>query len=1340
MTPDDWPAWHAYRQKGWRNEAATPPGRRVIDETLRVAGEPDALVESRIDLRAGLPGGLGQLVVVVRPAVPSKERPHDAVRAWVQATRIGLDAFADGETFLAWASDLTSGRTTGGVELSLGPVVGRTREDGLARLALGDAPAPLLVARRGPDVAILPQQASWWNEGVGWRRTPRAETLRFCVFDDRKLYRPGEAVRVKGWLRRIGAGPRGDVEPLPASVRGVAWTLRDSQGNESGKGRADLGPTGAFDLALKLPPTFNLGSASLQLEAEGTDLPGRGHVHGFLVQEFRRPEFEVKASASEGPYVTGGSATVSVSAAYYAGGALPGAEVTWQVAAQAAFYRPPNRDDFVFGTFLPWWLPVPEGRGTERSETFEARTDGTGVHRLRVDFEKKDPPRPRLVTAEATVMDVNRQAWTAEAPLLVHPSLRYVGLRPERAFVQKGEDIAFDVIATDLDGASVAGSPVRLRVERLEWEQVEGEWKEVPQDIEERTLASGGEPVSTRFQPKQGGSWRVLARVADAEGRENETELRVWVAGGRVPPRRDLEQDVVTLVPDRKEYRSGDVARLLVVAPFAPAEAVLTLRRSGLVSEERFTIASGSQTLEIPIEEAFTPNVHVQVDLVGQAPRDGGSAGGASPLALRPAFASGSLDLPVPPASRTLALAVTPREPALEPGGETVLDPLAARRLGPAGRLWRGDGRGRGRGGPRAHRLPAPRSARRLLRAALCRRLGLPAAGARAARGARRSHGADRRPARGQSRAGRLRDAVRVAGFDGGARSRGPQGDGRRGEGPGADSRAHRFRGARALRRHGAARLGRPRTRAAEAARQPHALPRDGGRRLGGSPLRLGRGCARGSPAADGATLATALPELRRPLRAAGGGPEPDGSRDVGRRGSARPKRRAHRRRRPAHAGGRERPRRGALPDGRGARRDDADPGGRRVGPGRGRGGDRAAGVDTRHHRGLRDLRPGRRGRRRPAGARSRRCSSRARRARAHDLVDGAPGADRRRAVPRGLPLRVRGAARRRACSRWRRYATCSRPSRRRGCRSRTSSRPRWRATWSGYGRSRTTTAALPSGAVATAPGPTSRSTWRTRSGAPRPRASRSPTTRSSARGATCARSTATSRRSTGRTCAARSRPTRSPRARCWAIRTRRGRGRSCARRHPRASPSRRSASCCRCSRKTPRRRPSSRRVRRRIANGVTETAAAAHFAVSYGDGAHLLLYSDRRADAILLEALIADQPQSDLIPKLVEGLLAQRKAGRWTSTQENVFVLLALDRYFQSLREDDARLRRARLARRALRGIARLPRPHDRAPSPRDPDGRAPRGEGRERPAARQGGRRAALLPDRPALRAAGA
>jgi len=50
-----------------------------------------------------------------------------------------------------------------------------------------------------------------------------------------------------------------------------------------------------------------------------------------------------------------------------------------------------------------------------------------------------------------------------------------------------------------------------------------------------------------------------------------------------------------------------------------------------------------------------------------------------------------------------------------------------------------------------------------------------------------------------------------------------------------------------------------------------------------------------------------------------------------------------------------------------------------------------------------------------------------------------------------------------------------------------------------------------------------------------------------------------------------------------------------------------------------------------------------------------------------MLEALIQEQPNLDLIPKIVTGLLAHRKAGRWLNTQENTFALLALDLYFQT-------------------------------------------------------------------------
>ena len=89
--------------------------------------------------------------------------------------------------------------------------------------------------------------------------------------------------------------------------------------------------------------------------------------------------------------------------------------------------------------------------------------------------------------------------------------------------------------------------------------------------------------------------------------------------------------------------------------------------------------------------------------------------------------------------------------------------------------------------------------------------------------------------------------------------------------------------------------------------------------------------------------------------------------------------------------------------------------------------------------------------------------------------------------------------------------------------------------------------------------------------------------------------------------------------------------------------------------------------IRRFVNNHTVETAGAANFTTRYDEQTYLLLSSDRRTDAILLDALIGDSPQSDLIPKVVNGLLAHRTRGRWGSTQENVFVLLALDHYFNT-------------------------------------------------------------------------
>jgi uncharacterized protein YfaS (alpha-2-macroglobulin family) len=162
--------------------------------------------------------------------------------------------------------------------------------------------------------------------------------------------------------------------------------------------------------------------------------------------------------------------------------------------------------------------------------------------------------------------------------------------------------------------------------------------------------------------------------VKDDRDRPNQTRLRLWVAGGTMPPSREVEQEKVTLIPDRKEYGPGDTAELLVLAPFAPAEGVLSLRRSGIVRTERFSMTGASHTLRVRIDEAWTPNVHVQVDLVGAAARTSDLGEPDPRLPRRPAFATGELNLSIPPKQRTLSLTAAPRDKALEPGGQTVLD------------------------------------------------------------------------------------------------------------------------------------------------------------------------------------------------------------------------------------------------------------------------------------------------------------------------------------------------------------------------------------------------------------------------------------------------------------------------------------------------------------------------------------------------------------------------------------------------------------------------------------------------------------------------------------------
>jgi len=691
VEPSDWDGFvEAYNElRGSDDELRLPPWPRVVDTTVSTDAAADELTETAIDLGDALDADTGHLVVVVSPEREFTRddafyRSNRPTIAWVQVTDIGLDAFTDADELVVWTTDLATGAPLADVDVELRPtsVSISTGSDGLAATDLPGS-IEMLVATRGDDVAILAE--------ADIRPDTRADVASWHVFDDRAMYRPGETLSLKGWVRRLTLASDAQLRPIETGSQ-VSFTAYGSQGNELASGDAPVNALGGFDFTIDLPDNANLGIARVDLTIVGDGtLDGRTTSHQFQIQEFRRPEFEVTArNETPGPYLRTEPATVAVDAAYFSGGPLPNAPVDWQVTTRDTSYSPPNWGDFTFGTWVPWWYdPFFVGRSGAVSEEvsidgdvfpdfdpglvegFSGLTDANGTHFLQIDFEGDETDQPVSVTAAATVTDVNRQAWGSTTALLVHPADLYVGLRSDRTFVRQGDGMDISAIVTDIDGNAVADRALTVEANLLEWRIVEGRWEQVIAETQVCDVISAEEPASCSFDTDKGGTYTVTSTVVDDAERKNRSELTRWVSGGRQRPNRELEQEEVILIPDKAEYADGDVAEILVQAPFDEGEGLLTVARNGIVSTTPFAVEDGSAILTVPIDETDVPNLHVQVDVTGSAERVGDDGAPVPEAPPRPAFAVGQIVLDVPPTNRVLDVTATPATDIIEPGSGT---------------------------------------------------------------------------------------------------------------------------------------------------------------------------------------------------------------------------------------------------------------------------------------------------------------------------------------------------------------------------------------------------------------------------------------------------------------------------------------------------------------------------------------------------------------------------------------------------------------------------------------------------------------------------------------------
>jgi uncharacterized protein YfaS (alpha-2-macroglobulin family) len=208
----------------------------------------------------------------------------------------------------------------------------------------------------------------------------------------------------------------------------------------------------------------------------------------------------------------------------------------------------------------------------------------------------------------------------------------------------------------------------RSKQVQKDWKFDKGSWSEVVVDEQTCSVKSpqssppaGVVGAKCEFVAKQGGRYTITATVMDDRERFNESELTVWVPGGKQPPKRSVEQEEVQIIPSKKDYAPGDVAELLVIAPVRAGRRRADSssrwdRKDRAVLDERFF-----GDAEDSARRKVSSNINAQVDLVGAAPRQNDKGEVDPKLSQRPAFASGSINLDISTASRKLTVSAEPR-------------------------------------------------------------------------------------------------------------------------------------------------------------------------------------------------------------------------------------------------------------------------------------------------------------------------------------------------------------------------------------------------------------------------------------------------------------------------------------------------------------------------------------------------------------------------------------------------------------------------------------------------------------------------------------------------------
>ncbi|GAB4120305.1 MAG: hypothetical protein OHK0050_28650 [Roseiflexaceae bacterium] len=560
---------------------------------------------------------------------------------------------SEGRLFV-WVADLASGKPVGGLELELlsydyqnqntltPTVIGRTGSDGVLTLSLSDIERfdTLYLSTPGDQPELF--ATTEWSAGIDpWNFNIPIDYVYSDLFGtfitDKPIYRPDQTVRVRGVVRNriVGELGRADSYRLPQGQ--VDLSISDPDGNTIITRTLTLSDFGTFQTEIPLDRATPVGNYTIY--ASLTNDPNNSIYGSFNVAEYRVPTFDIAITPSTSDAIEGDTISAEVLARYFAGGNLSNAPVRWRLLEQPLFFFPNDLDDFTFSSpeDADYWY-YGEGAGFDGGSLL---SDGTGSTDSQGRFSINLPAtsyrsstdnqgnqvsqKTRQLTLEVEITDLDGQVITSQTRINLHPAEFYIGLKSESYLGESGKPQQVSLITIDPQGAIAPNRSLNVEIFRREWYNIRERgddgrfyWTSSYTDTLEQAIParSDGQGLATiSFSPQSNGVYRIVASGKDGQNRTAVSAIFTWIYTGNVFWGVD-DTNRVDLISDKRTYKPGESAKVLVTAPYPNMTGILTIERSNVIEYRLVTITGTSGVFDIPISGDYAPNVFVSLTLI----------------------------------------------------------------------------------------------------------------------------------------------------------------------------------------------------------------------------------------------------------------------------------------------------------------------------------------------------------------------------------------------------------------------------------------------------------------------------------------------------------------------------------------------------------------------------------------------------------------------------------------------------------------------------------------------------------------------------------------------------